>query len=66
MISVMRSVGKVSVGELRVLAALASGSIPDKRMEKEGLDIFELEEHSRNHADDQANLNSNLEHKLRL
>ena len=62
MIPVMRSVavGKISVDELRVLAALASGSIPDKGVKKERLDIFELQEHPRHHADDQADLEFNL------
>ena len=62
MIPVMRSVavGKISVDELRVLAALASGSIPDKGVKKERFDIFELQEHPRHHADDQADLEFNL------
>ncbi len=62
MISVMRTVGKISIDDLRVLATLASGSIPDKGMEKEGFNVFELQEHSRDHAHDQANLESNLKH----
>ncbi len=62
MISVMRTVGKISIDELRVLATLASGSIPDEGMEKEGFNVFELQEHSRDHAHDQANLKSNLKH----
>jgi len=66
MISVMRTVGKISIDDLRVLATLASGSIPDEGMEKEGFNVFELQEHSRDHAHDQANLESNLKHIIKV